>query len=82
MHIVRFDGQKLRDLREGRKWDQMRLATEARQHGAGVTQSTVSRLEAGKHEPTLRTIAALAAALGVDEVALLVDDDPFRRKAA
>lgn len=84
--FVRFDGQKLRKLREARNLDQHELASRARLFGSGVTQSTVSRLEGGTQEPTLRTLSALAGALDVAEGDLLVDnladDAPFQGRAA
>lgn len=65
VHIVRFDGDRLRALRTARKWDQHRLAEAARTHGVGITQSQVSRYENGQ-EPAARNAMALAAALQVD----------------
>lgn len=55
----------MKALREGRKWDQHRLAEAARAQGVGVTQSQISRYENGK-EPNGRNALALASALGVD----------------
>lgn len=70
---MRFDGDKLKALRDARKWDQHRLAEAARSHGAGITQSTISRYEHGQ-EPSGRNIVALAAALEVDPRELYADD--------
>lgn len=71
---MRFDGEKLKTLRDARKWDQHRLAEAARSHGTGITQSTISRYEHGQ-EPSGRNIVALAAALGVDPRELYGSDD-------
>lgn len=61
---MRFNGGKLKALRDSRKWDQHRLAEAARAHGTGITQSQISRYENGQ-EPSGRNAMALAAALGV-----------------
>lgn len=74
MHIVRFDGVKLRELRRGRKWDQHRLAEEARKRATGITQSQISRYENGQ-EPSGRNAVALASALGVTVESLYASGD-------
>ena len=51
---------KLRQLREQRSLSQAVLAKRA-----GVTVYTISRLENGRHRPTLLTVNKLAGALGV-----------------
>lgn len=61
---MKWDGSRLRALRVARKWDQHRLAENARSHGVGVTQSQVSRYENGQ-EPSARNALALASALNV-----------------
>lgn len=71
---MRFDGAKLKQLRETRCWDQHTLAEHARQHGASLNQSTVSRSENGK-EPSGRNVVALAAALGIEPRELYDSDD-------
>lgn len=73
VHIVRFDGNRLKELRGQRKFDQHRLAEAARAHGVGMTQSQVSRYENGQ-EPSGRSAIALAKALGVKPEALYGDD--------
>lgn len=70
---VRFNGDRLEELRLDRKWDQHRLAEEARQFGVGVTQSQISRYENGQ-EPSGRNALALAGALAVDMRELYVAD--------
>lgn len=42
---------------------------------AGVSVFTISRLESGRHEPTLTTLAKLAGALDIDIEELLVLED-------
>jgi transcriptional regulator with XRE-family HTH domain len=64
-HIVRFNGDRLEELRLDRKWDQHELAQRARAYGVGITQSQVSRYENGQ-EPSGRNAMALAGALEVD----------------
>lgn len=71
---MRFDGNKLRDLRKARSWDQHRLAEAARQHQTGITQGAISRYENGM-EPTTRNAMAIAVALEVDLSALMREDD-------
>src|SRR5689334_11654079 len=75
-HSMRFNGAKLKELREARSWDQHRLAQEARVHGrAGITQAAVSRHENGM-QPTPRNATAYAKALGVAVMELFeLDDD-------
>ena len=52
--------------RKAKAWSQYKLAKES-----GVTQPTISRIEAGKYNPSHGTLRALAKALGVtlDELA-------------
>lgn len=64
MHNVRFDGKKLKALRESRSWDQHRLAETARTLGTGITQSQISRYENGQ-QPGGHNAMAIAKALGV-----------------
>lgn len=72
---MRFDGENLRKLRKAKSWDQHRLAQEARQHQAGITQAAVSKHENGM-QPTTRNAAAYAKALGVPVLELFeLDDD-------
>lgn len=74
IHTVRFDGEKLKALRDSRKWDQHRAAEAARSYGVGITQSQISRYENGIQEPTGRNALALAAAFDVDVRELYCDD--------
>lgn len=71
---VRFDGTKLKTLRDARTWDQHRLAEAARAHGVGVTQSQISRYENGQ-QPSGRNAMAIAAALGVEPRELYGEPD-------
>lgn len=84
MHSVRFDGEKLRELRLARKWGQHELAEQARRYCTGITQASISRYENGM-EPSGRNALALARALGVGVTALYrngVDsDEPVSREA-
>ena len=59
-------GARLARLRVGRGLTQTALAARA-----GIPRPYVNALEAGRHEPTVRTLAALARALDV-ELAVLV----------
>lgn len=50
------------------------LTIEALAFAAGLSVRSVSRAEAGEHEPSLRSLAALAAALDISPADLLSDD--------
>lgn len=64
-------GRKIMKLRDENGWTQEHLAQKS-----GLLQSHISRLEAGKHSPTRRTIKKIAEALGVrpSDIDLLFDD--------
>jgi transcriptional regulator with XRE-family HTH domain len=65
-------GQRIRDARSVLGWSQNELASRA-----GVKQPTLQRIEAGlRLDPSIRTIAALAAALGQSIDALLGLSEP------
>ncbi len=53
--------QKLKSLREERSLTQAELARRA-----GLLQSHISRLEAGRHSPSMKTLQKLADALKID----------------
>jgi transcriptional regulator with XRE-family HTH domain len=55
-------------LRRRKGWTQRDLAREA-----GVTQTTIVRIEQGTHEPNISTIRKIAEALGVTPAELLDD---------
>ena len=59
-------GARLARLRVGRGLTQTALAARA-----GIPRPYVNALEAGRHEPTVRTLAALARALDVEVAALV-----------
>jgi transcriptional regulator with XRE-family HTH domain len=64
-------GQRIREARSRRGWSQNELASRA-----AVKQPTLQRIEAGlRQDPSIRTIAALAAALGMT-IDSLVDQTP------
>lgn len=56
-------GARLRALRRARLLTQGELAEKA-----GLSDQNISRLETGNHEPRMRTLRALMAALGVDRI--------------
>lgn len=58
-------GGRIKQLRGSR-------SQEAVAYDAGISVSTLQRIEAGEHEPRLSTIRALAAVLGVS-IAELID---------
>jgi transcriptional regulator with XRE-family HTH domain len=59
MKVTRL-GAKIRGLREAKNWSQSDLT-----RAAGLTHGLVSRLEDGTGNPSLKTLAAIAKALGV-----------------
>ncbi|AVX31841.1 helix-turn-helix protein [Carboxydocella thermautotrophica] len=67
---------KLRRLRKGRGWSQKQLADIAQ-----IPQSTISEIESGKRiNPGVKTIEAIASALGVS-VTELIEDGPKDKSA-
>ena len=60
----------MREVRRSRLLTQQMLA-----EISGVAQPTIHRLENDKQEPQFGTIRKLAAALGVDPLELVEDDD-------
>lgn len=60
---------KLREVREAKFVTQVELAKKA-----GVSETTIVRLEAGTHNPRVSTVRKLAVALGVKPAALVADD--------
>jgi transcriptional regulator with XRE-family HTH domain len=73
---VRLSGEKLRSLRLARLWSQQNLAD-----AAGMTESTVNRLENGLQTARLSTIRRLAAALDVEPPALLDERETDKKRA-
>jgi transcriptional regulator with XRE-family HTH domain len=62
--------EDLRRLRRERFWPQAELARRA-----GLSKYTIMRLEAGSSAPTMRSVSAIAAALGVDPRELAAPDE-------
>lgn len=69
-------GQNLKRLRKSRK-----LTQEALRDAAQVSQQYLSELEHGRRNPSIRLVARLAAALGVEPMELLRRDLPEERDA-
>ena len=57
--------ENLRRARIQRFWTQAALS-----QASGISLITIARLEAGKHTPSVRTVLALAKALGVEPASL------------
>ena len=72
--IARRFGARLTALRDTRGWTQVVLATRA-----GLARGYVNRLEAGRQEPSLTTLVALAKALRVPLAELVAGRRPRRR---
>lgn len=64
------DGEKLRRLRESRFLTQVGLAK-----SAGMTESTINRLERGLQQARISTVRKLASALEVEPAELLGDKE-------
>jgi transcriptional regulator with XRE-family HTH domain len=71
---MKLSGERLRALRLGRLWSQQDLAD-----AAGVTESTVNRLENGLQSARLSTMRRLASALDVKPSELLECGDEKKR---
>lgn len=67
-------GQRLRAVREKFGWTSKRAAAEL-----GTSVSALSRLESGRHRPTLRTIMHVAWAYAVPPASLLPPAPPQKR---
>lgn len=61
---------RLRAVRERALMTQDELAERS-----GIAQTTISALELGKQQPRIKTVRALAEALGVDARELIVDEE-------
>lgn len=59
MKVTRL-GAKIRRFREAKDWSQSDLT-----RAAGLTHGLVSRLEDGTGNPSFKTLAAIAKALGI-----------------
>ena len=58
-----------------RQWREQRLLTQAElAQRSGVAETTINRIENGRHEPRFSTIRKLAAALDVAPAALMGDE--------
>lgn len=66
--IAKLIGANIKQVRGSRSQSAIALR-------AGVAQGNLSRIEAGRQEPTVDTVAALAVALGVPTRRLLVGVD-------
>jgi transcriptional regulator with XRE-family HTH domain len=64
-----FSGRKLRDVRVARGRSREQLAVEI-----GRTANAIVRYETGHGQPSIETLAALGAALGVDPRDLIVSE--------
>jgi DNA-binding XRE family transcriptional regulator len=62
---------RLREVRERKLLTQVELAKRA-----NLTQTTISAIEVGKHEPRISTVRQLAAALDVDAEELVINTAP------
>lgn len=69
--IARAFGRRVKLLREAKKWNQERLAAEARIH-----RSYLAGIERGSRNPSLQNIAKIARALGVPITSLFEEDLP------
>ncbi len=62
-------GARLRELRKAAGLTQAELARRT-----GIHRPNIARVEAGRHTPSLETLARLASAIGVPTTAVLVED--------
>lgn len=73
-----IDGARLRELRERADLSQADLAAKCSRAGRPVTQSQISRLEAGLHQPYMPLLRTLAKVLAV-EVDELLEREPTKQ---
>jgi ribosome-binding protein aMBF1 (putative translation factor) len=71
---VRALAENVRRSRVAKKWSQERLFDEA-----GIEQASISLIENGRANPTLRAIESIAAALGIEVSELLEPPAPPKR---
>lgn len=77
---AQVSGEKIRQLREGKRLLQHDLANRLRERGYGTTQVTISRWENGQ-EPRAYVLPALAEELGVKVDELYGDDEDEESRA-
>lgn len=65
--------QRVRELRQRKRWSQEKLAEEA-----GVSKDAVSRIERGDREPRIDTLEMIAEALGTNLSRLFDFSKPIR----
>jgi transcriptional regulator with XRE-family HTH domain len=66
-------GRRVRELREGKDLTTYELAKRS-----GIHRPNISRIESGKHVPTLDTLMRLAQALGVSVAGLVAEASPVQ----
>jgi transcriptional regulator with XRE-family HTH domain len=71
MELPQILGRNVREARKRRGISQEELA-----FGAGMKRSYVSDLERGTRNPSVKAIARLASALGVEPASLLISPPP------
>lgn len=70
-HISEYSlPERLKYLRERRKFTQGQLAKKAK-----VSQSTIAQIESGKKDPSINTVRSIAQALDVHIAILFASDD-------
>lgn len=74
-HWATVIGANVRAAREAAGWSQQQLGD-----GAGMVVPVISRLESGKHLPSLASLLKVAEALGVEPAALLAQPKKKRGK--
>lgn len=72
MDVCELVGKNVARLRASKQMSQTQLAARLGPYKLGVTQGYISELEAGKKNPTLTTLAAIADALEVSLAEVVV----------
>lgn len=75
--LVQLVGRRVREVRQAKKLSQTAVATRL-----GMANTNYARIEAGKQNLTLATLARLAGVLGVRPADLLRERSGVRKKAA
>jgi transcriptional regulator with XRE-family HTH domain len=77
MRSATFNAARCRELREARLWTMQDLAAEAGKYlGAEIHESTISKIETGKRQPSPKLFNALRRALRVSRERLLLASTP------
>jgi transcriptional regulator with XRE-family HTH domain len=70
---------RLRDLMAARNWNREKLLAAIRASGGEISDGNLGRLLAGKGNPTLKTVSAVAACFGLRTWELLATEEEMEK---